>query len=162
MNKVRLKFVGSLALLLSTVGVLLAAGGQLNFLGNERPEHVKVAKEKDSGEEVKYSFYDDLKKRKTEVDNTPQLKPKTAAKLPQPKSDSSDKTRYLIQVGAFSYKKDAEKIRQQVKDLGYAVQISKGRKYLVQAGPFIGKGNTYSIESALKKQGLPTLVRRLK
>ncbi len=159
MNKVRLKFAGSLVLLLSTVGVLLAAGGQLNFLGNERPEEIDEIKVQSSGEQAKYSFYDELKKRKIEIDNASQYNAKPQEKS---KKNSNDKTRYVVQVGAFSYKKDADRIRLQVKTLGYPVQISKSNKYLVQVGPFVGKTKTYQIEKQLKGQGLPTLVRRLK
>ncbi len=165
MSKIQLKFIGSLVLLVSTAGVLLAIGGQLNFLGNKRPEQAPVVKAQDSGEKAKYSFYDELKRRKTEVDRVPRIVG-SETQVSGYGSRSGDITnpriRYMIQVGAFSYVKDANLIKARVRALGYPVQINKSHKYLVQVGPFIGKEKTYRIEGLLKDKGFPTLVRRLK
>lgn len=166
MNRTRLKFIGSIALMLSTVGVLLAAGGQLNFLGNARPEveatPVKTEK-KTSINSPKYSFYDELKKRKTEVDNARRQNNSSSSNDNQQQSNHSDNNyRYVVQVGAFNAQADADKIKQKVEGLGYPARVVKGgSKYLAQAGPFVGKKKAYSVEKRLKNQKFPTLVKRL-
>ncbi len=165
MSRVRLKFTGSIALVLSTIGILLATGGQLNFLGNTRPESAAtLPKSQTEINKPKYSFYDELKKRKIEVDN---MKNKagaqnTAAPSSDKKSDSSNFS-YVVQVGAFSKKADANVIKNKLEKLGYGARIVKGgRKLLVQTTPIKGKEKAFAIEKKLKKQNFPTLVKRLK
>lgn len=165
MNKVRLKFVGSVALVLSTIGVLLAVGGQLNFLGNTRPDSVAISpKKEEQKSKPKYSFYDELKKRKTEVDQAKKnTNPSAAANNNTAQTEAEQQYRYVVQVGAFSKQSDATIIKKKVEKLGYSVRIVKGsRKFLVQTGPFVGKRKAFSIEKELKNKKFPTLVKRLK
>lgn len=162
MNKTRLKFIGSLALVLTTAGVLLAVGGQLNFLGNQRPQAVAVAKTTKTGDnqQPKYSFYDELRRRKIEIENGKNL----AVSQQQKQADKPvGNYRYVVQVGAFVKEKDANKIKKKVEGLGYPARVVRGgTKYLAQAGPFVGKDKANSIEKRLKGQKLPTLIKRLK
>lgn len=163
MNKTRVKFAGSLALALSVVGVLMAFGGQLNFLGNKRDtlQASPTNKTVTAPKKPKYTFYDELKKRKTEVDkNSPgaSITPEEEAK-----ALIEESYRYVVQVGAFSKKNDANTVKKRVESLGFSVRITKsGTKYLVQAGPFNGKKKSVAAERRLKKQKLPTLLKRLK
>ncbi len=164
-NKTRLKFVGSLALVLSTAGVLFAVGGQLNFLGNKRP-HITVTKTSTpkSDKPPKYSFYNDLKRRKTEIENGQvRTVTGTASTSQQDETASSTKSyRYVVQVGAFSNDQDAGKVKRQVEGLGYPARVVKGgSKYLTQAGPFKGKKKAVTIEKHLKSKKFPTLIKRL-
>ncbi len=158
-NKTRLKFVGSLALVLSTAGVLLAVGGQLNFLGNKRPQvaATKMSAPK-STKQPKYSFYDELKRRKTEIENG---KVRTVTETEA--TPSTKNYRYVVQVGAFANARDAGKVKKQVEDLGYPARVVKGgSKYLAQAGPFKGKKKAVAIEKNLQGKKFPTLIKRLK
>lgn len=161
-NKTRLKFVGSAVLLLSTLGVLMAVLGQLNFIGNARPEPVALKKQdKTNKNKPKYSFYDELKKRKTEVDNhKPRAKEQTTRNN---QTKNTNTYRYVVQVGAFSKEADANRTKQKLLDLGYPARVVKGRrKYLAQVGPLDGKSKAYQTEKQLKSKKYPTLVKRLK
>lgn len=115
MNRTRLKFIGSAALLFTTLGVVLAVLGQLNFIGNARLEPIAVKKHQESKKnKPKYSFYDELKKRKTEIDNSkksPEIQPTNTNK-------NSSGNRYVVQVGAFSKKNDANRVKQKLQGLG--------------------------------------------
>ncbi len=163
MNKTRLKFIGSSALVISTLGVLLAILGQLDFIGNERAEPVAVAatKQKQSNEKKpKYSFYSELKKRKVEIGNQSTTVITTNNTN---KQQDDDKNRYVVQAGAFPKLSDANKVEKQLKDLGYAVRIVKaGSMHLVQVGPLTGKTLAKNIEQQLKGKRFPTLIKRLK
>ncbi len=160
MKRNRLKFAGSLALGLSTAGVLLAAGGQLNFLGNERPTHTPVRVKKVDTEKVKYTFYNDLKNRKARADETARSQSSTSAKT---NSQSAEKYyRYVVQVGAFSKAVDANRQKARAAQLGYPTRVVKASKYLVQVGPVTGKDKAYAVERQLKAKHFPTLVKRLK
>ncbi len=159
-----MKFTGSLALLLTVVGILLAIGGQLDFLGNERPQPAGKASAAGKPDEVnghkpKYSFYDELKKRKTELDNQRQ---QTVTQQNKAQQAQTEQYRYVVQVGAFRYEKDANIIKGKVSSLGYPVRIAKGSgKYLVQAGPFQGRAKADTAEKRLRGQKMDTLIKRL-
>lgn len=166
MNRTRLKFIGSIALVLSTLGVLLAVGGQLNFLGNARPDATLVKKPTvvEKGKGPKYSFYDELKKRKVEVDqqSIATIREDDSDKVAI-NADDNDTDRYIVQIGAFISESDAKRTQVKAENLGYPIRIIKrGRHYLVQIGPFNGKKLAYTTEKKLKKQKFPTLVKRLK
>lgn len=180
------KISGSIALLLTLAGVLLAVGGQFNFLGNERTPMVSQQPVQQNGEKPKYSFYDELKKRKTEIDGGAgaqaaaartmqtvrtipvknQSQNQTTDNSPASVTNTTDTVRYVVQVGAFSKQADAEKVKQQVVALGYAGRVVKGttggRKYLAQAGPLVGRDRANAAQRHLKNQGMPTLIKRLK
>ncbi|MGY0399295.1 MAG: SPOR domain-containing protein [Ostreibacterium sp.] len=168
MNKTRVKFIGTIVLALSVAGVLLAVGGQLNFLGNEKrldySKTIKTVRSAGSDTQPKYSFYNELKKRKVEIDNEEKL---ATSKIKTLKSTSTQKAtqnyQYVIQVGAFSQQSDANKIKSKVEKLGFPAKVIKShQKYLTQVGPFKSKEATFSVEERLKKNKLPTLVRQLK
>lgn len=162
MSKNQVKFGGSIALALSVVGVLLAVGGQLNFLGNKRQvlENNPQGKAITAANKPKYSFYDELKRRKTEIDDSKL----SAADKENPSKVLLEKNyRYVVQVGAFSYQNDANKVKRRVEGLGYPTRIVKTKtKYLTQAGPFRGKAKAIAIQKKLKKKRFPTLLKRLK
>lgn len=184
-NNKMIKISGSLALLLSVAGVLLAVGGQFNFLGNERLPTVKQQKVVQSENKPKYNFYDELKRRKAETDAA-NINATVARNLPQKNQDTTtqanskeikgsaentvnkttDSYQYVVQVGAFSKAVDAEKVKKRVIELGYPGRVvrgtSGGRKFLAQAGPFQGKEKARSIQEVLKNQSMPTLIKRLK
>lgn len=158
----RLKLSGSVALLLSVIGVLLAVGGQLDFIGQERPQTATATVKPQSVPDVsqpKYSFYEDLKKRKTELNEA--QKQQIAA---QTNTDPmAEVYRYMVQIGAFSRQTDADKIKQRAKAMGFSVKIVKGgSKYLVQTGPFRGKTAANTAEKTLQAAKFPTLIRRIK
>lgn len=174
-----IKISGSVALLLSLAGVLLAVGGQFNFLGNERTPTVMQKPTQRKGEKPKYSFYDELKKRKTEIDGSgaqaaasrtlqaAQKRPLNQDKVNR-KNDANhtDKVQYVVQVGAFTYEADARKVEKQVVSLGYTGRVVRGttggRKFLTQVGPLIGRQQADAAQRHLKNQGMPTLIKRLK
>lgn len=172
------KAAGSLALLLTVAGLLLAIGGQFDFLGNKRPEAVAItpAREYHLETKAKYTFYDELKRRKTEIDGsnaqaaasrTLQVgKPPVLSPSVKEQSQVGDQVQYVVQVGAFSRKVDAEKIKKQVVSMGYPGRVVRGvtggRKFLAQAGPLTGRASAVAAEQSLKGQGLPTLIKRLK
>lgn len=174
-----IKISGSIALLLTLIGVLLAVGGQFNFLGNERTPTVVQKPTQRSGEKPKYSFYDELKKRKTEIDGSGAQAAasrtfQTAQKPSKDKnnanknnaSDPMDTVQYVVQVGAFSKEADAKKVEQQVVSLGYPGRVVRGttggRKFLAQVGPLTGRQKANAVQRHLKNQGMPTLIKRLK
>ncbi len=108
-----IKFGGSIALALTVVGVLLSAGGQLDFLGSDEPQIVPPVithKEKKKDEETpKYSFYDELKKRKTELDNkykSSSVKPVLLAK--------STSNKFLVQAGPFKGRNHAVQVEKKL------------------------------------------------
>lgn len=157
----RLKFSGSIALLLSVIGVLLAAGGQLDFIGQERPQTATaIITPTSSGEQQpKYSFYEDLKKRKTALDD--KAKQQIAAQVNV--NPMTEEYNYMVQIGAFSHQSDANKVRQQAESLGFAARVVKGgTKYLTQTGPFRGKKAATAAEKKLQAAKLPMLIRRVK
>lgn len=172
------KIAGSLALLLTVTGLLLAIGGQFDFLGNKRPEAVAVQPVRDYNlaTKAKYTFYDELKRRKTEIDGsnaqaaasrTLQVEKKpvlTTADAEQ--AQVSDQVQYVVQVGAFSRQADAEKVKNKVVSMGYSGRVVRGvtggRKFLAQAGPVMGWESAVATEQSLKAQGLPTLIKRVK
>lgn len=153
-----IKFGGSIALALTVVGVLLSAGGQLDFLGSDEPQIVPPVithKEKKKDEETpKYSFYDELKKRKTELDN--KYKSSSVKNVV-----GSDNNKYVVQVGAFRIKADAEKVKGEIASLGYPVLLAKStsNKFLVQAGPFKGRNHAVQVEKKLIRQKFDTLIK---
>lgn len=163
---IAIKFSGSLALLLTIAGVLLALGGQLDFLGNERTQPAQpIAPKNNVGtddKQPKYSFYDELKKRKGELDNQQTVTNNQPAKK-KPETKTSNVYRYVVQVGAFRYEKDAKIVQRRVDNLGYPSRLAKGtRKFLVQAGPFDGMQNARQAEKRLRGQKMDTLIKRLK
>lgn len=162
----QVKFLGSVVLLLSVAGVLLAVGGQLNFIGQERPQTAKTAVQpasSGSGKQPKYSFYEDLKNRKTELDKTEKQHSIAQKSLTENTSQDSGTTLYWVQIGAFSKEKDASKIKNQAEMLGFAARVAKGgSKYLAQAGPFSGKKAASIAQKQLRKAKFPTLIKRVK
>lgn len=161
MNKTRLKFVGSAALIISTLGILLAILGQLDFIGSERSETMAVQKQqKIDSTKPKYSFYNELKKRKVEVDDK---KGTVTNRSITTSKDKDEYYQYVVQAGALSQKADAERVKQSLVKLGYTVRIVKsGRKHLVQVGPLSGKRAAITTERDLKSKSYPTLIKRLK
>ncbi len=161
MNKTRLKFVGSAALIISTLGILLAILGQLDFIGSERSETVAVTKQqKTDDNKPKYSFYDELKKRKVEVD---EKKGTVTNRSISTSKDKDEYYRYVVQAGALSQKADAERVKQTLVKLGYTVRIvQSGSKHLVQVGPLQGKRLAITTEKELKSKNYPTLIKRLR
>lgn len=158
------KFCGSVVLLLTITGILMAIGGQLEFLGNERKQTAQAQsptkKREDNTQKPKYSFYDELKKRKTELEQNRRIN--AAAGINSAESPS-DNYQYVIQVGAFSKRADAKKVMKKVESLGYQARVVKpAKKYLTQAGPFQGKNNAQQVEKRLRNQKMDTLIRRLK
>lgn len=174
------KFSGSLSLLFTIVGVLFAIVGQLNFLGNER-QSIEVVKKSvqpagfveapiiKESKKPKYSFYDELKKRKTELgigDKGVSRAFRHTASTSEGDSNEDNTneggTGYVVQVGAFKKSSDAQKIKKKVESLGYSVRIVPLRdKYLTQAGPFKGLRNAKKAERRLRGQRLDTLIKRL-
>ncbi len=132
MNKTRLKFIGSAALIITTLGILLAILGQLDFIGSERSETVAVKNQKKSDDKPKYSFYDELKKRKVEVDDK---KGTVTNRSITVSKDKDEYDQYVVQAGALSQ---------------------------VQVGPLSGKRLAISTEKSLKSKNYPTLIKRLK
>ncbi len=160
MNKTRLKFIGSAALIITTLGILLAILGQLDFIGSERSEAVAVKNLKKSDDKPKYSFYDELKKRKVEVDDK---KGTVTNRSITTSKDKGEYYQYVVQAGALSQKADAERVKQSLVKLGYTVRIVKsGRKHLVQVGPLQGKRLANSTQRDLRSKQYPTLIKRLK
>lgn len=161
------KFTGSIALLLTVSGILLAVGGQLDFLGNERIQTVAtapVATTIPDSQKPKYSFYDQLKKRTTEVNQNTSLVPQQeVAANDSGTNDDSDSRNYVVQVGAYANSRDANKVKKKLESLGYPARVEKpNSKYLVQAGPFTGIKKARAIEKRLNNQQMETLVKRLK
>ncbi|PID65930.1 MAG: hypothetical protein CR975_05410 [Gammaproteobacteria bacterium] len=157
MNKTRLKFIGSAALVMTTLGVLLAILGQLDFIGNPRPENVSVKKQQpiSNNNRPKYSFYDELKKRKVELDNQRNLSTVETKK-------QNNHYYYVVQVGALSKQADANKQKKTLESLGYSVRILQTkRKYLIQVGPLKGKQLAIETEKTLKSKKYQTLIKRL-
>lgn len=157
----RLKLSGSIALLLSVLGVLLAVGGQLDFIGQERPQTATaiITPKSADGLQPKYSFYEDLKKRKTELDDAAKQQIAAQANV----NPTTEEYHYMVQIGAFSRQSDANKVKQQAESLGFAARVVKGgSKYLTQAGPFRGKKAAKAAEKTLQAAKLPTLIKRIK
>ncbi len=154
------KFVGSAALIISTLGILLAILGQLDFIGSERSETMAVKKQQKANTKPKYSFYDELKKRKVEVD---EKKGTVTNRSITTSKDKDEYYRYVVQAGALSQKADAERVKQSLTKLGYTVRIvQSGSKHLVQVGPLQGKNLAITTERELKSKNYPTLIKRLK
>lgn len=164
MNKTRLKFAGTLALALSTTGLIFAALGQLNVLGNERPATAAPSTaQKNNDSRPKYTFYEDLKRRKTEVDASGKVITQRVEPTLSTEKNTDNNYRYVVQVGAFNRQTDADKVVKRVSNLGYPARVvQRGSKYLAQAGPFTGKQKSLSAQKVLKQKQFPTLLKRLK
>ena len=160
-NKIRLKFAGYLALVMTMMGLFLAAGGQLNFFGNARSGTVVTTSEKKIDlNKPKYSFYDELKKRKIEIDNAKQEQFSASTKS---KKQKGAQRHYVVQIGAFLKKMDANLAQKKAERFGYATRIIKaGSRFLLQTGPYVGKEKAFDIEKQLKVHGFDTLVKPLK
>ncbi len=159
MNKTHLKFSGYLLLSLTTLGVLLAVLGQLDFIGTDRPEKVVIHTQSENSDknDIKYSFYEDLKNRKVEIDSEKTI---TDNKIT---SADTEKLHYVVQTGAFSDRVDASNVKTSLEKLGYKVRIEKvGQKHLVQVGPLKGKKLAEQIETKLKSKNYPTLIKQLR
>lgn len=166
MKKILLvKILGSIALATSLLGIFVAVGGNLNLFNQNRTPIKPLASEKknnsDNSNQPKYSFYDELKQRKTELEQTQQATEEGGQASKQVSSDNNEDSRlYLIQVGAFRDKSDAETVENKLKKLGYKTQIRKPNSmFLVQTGPYKGKNLAKSTEQKLTKQKFPTLIK---
>ncbi|WP_218110588.1 SPOR domain-containing protein [Ostreibacterium oceani] len=164
----RIKFLGMFTLVLTMAGVLLSIAGQLDFIGQSRVEMTQhnTNQRRTDDEPPKYSFYQALKARKVELERAQQAQENTASETTPvnqtSESQSDDKYRYVVQVGAFNQQSDADKVKAQVERLGLPARVVKrGTKYLTQAGPFAGKQKAQTIEATLKSQKFPTLIKRL-
>ncbi len=165
MKKILLiKVLGSVALITSLLGIFIAISGNLNLFGQQRtPIKPLIKTEKDgggnNGNKPKYSFYNELKQRKTELDSNANANSQPAAQNNQ-RTPANDSRLYVVQVGAYSQKSDAEKTASKVSKLGYKSRVVKPRGMdLVQAGPFKGRALADSQEKKLKAASFPTLIK---
>ncbi len=163
MNKIlKIKLIGSLVLGVTLFGILLAVGGQLNFLGQERNKDIEFDEKnyKTDNNKPKYTFYDELKQRKLEVQSEVSEKFYANSEAVKKKNKENENKKYVIQVGAFKSDVDAYKVKKQVEKLGYEARvINSGSRFLTQAGPLKGRKKAKQIELRLKKQKFPTLLK---
>ncbi len=180
------KFAGSLSLLFTMAGVLLAVGGQLNVIGSSRQpiqatrQPLQAARQSlnagrqpaqamrnavkspripplvDEEEDPKYDFYDELQRRKTELGIGNPGYRRVSS------TTAGSVNHYVVQVGAFRRQSDANKVAKRIRTLGFKARIIKGkRKFLTQAGPFSGMSEAKRAERRLRTQRLDTLIKRL-
>lgn len=156
------KILGSIALAMTLLGIFVAIGGNLNLFNQHRTpiKPMQSTEQSSSGNKPKYSFYDELKQRKTALEE--KQEEAVAENNGETKQEDSDDNRlYLVQVGAFRDKGDAETVVAKLKKLGYQSKIVKpNNMHLVQTGPFKGKLLANSMEEKLKKDNFPTLIKR--
>ena len=65
---------------------------------------------------------------------------------------------YRVQVGAFSSRANAERVVNQLKELGYEAIISSGPPYRVQTGAFASRDNAVRLGEELKAKGFEVAV----
>lgn len=169
-----IKFAGSLALLLTVLGLLAAVFGQLGYGGgqSDTPLDSSITHSQpvtaSTADKPKYSFYEQLKKRERQqrldeagVDTATTTVNNTDYSTV---SAAQDVRRYVVQVGAYARENDANKIKTKLESLGYParIELSSNKRYLVQAGPFQGKDKSLAIEKRLRQQKMDTLLKLVK
>jgi len=89
--------------------------------------------------------------------------PSPAAQAPAqpqsvPEQASGQGALYRVQVGAFSSRANAERVVNQLKELGYEAIISSGPPYRVQTGAFASRDNAVRLGEELKAKGFEVAV----
>lgn len=99
--------------------------------------------------EPKYTFYNELKKRSDEVQAELKEKIEKADKA------SIKGEHYRIQIGAFSDKDTADRLRAKMILRDYPVQMIKdGPLYLVQLGPYAEREQAMEVQKRLPREGI--------
>ncbi len=141
------KILGSILLAVTVVAVLVAVGGQFNFIGQKRLDiktGSQVSNEAANSEKPKYNFYNELSTRKSQL--TAQQRRDSLKNI-----ENSKKT-YLIKVGAFKNKVQANKRKDKIIKLGYKSTVKKqGKYYSVRLIKVKGLRKAHKIQAELKK-----------
>ncbi len=102
---------------------------------------------------------DRVKPIPTPVDKTlAQVKQQAQAKTKAANKPANEKS-WMLQVGSFSSRKNADKYRDELRKKGYSAQVivetSKGKTiYTVRIGPDLSKQRMEKLRKKLKKQGI--------
>ena len=108
---------------------------------------------------ARYPFTERLKQRAAEVEKEQALK----IQRNQEGARNIKGTNYRIQVGSYSNKKDADKMRNNMTLLNYPVHIViSGNQHIVQLGPYTDREEALNIEKRLKKNGYEAVLKTYK
>ena len=108
---------------------------------------------------TKYPFTEQLRQRKAEVEREQSLK----IEKNQQQAVNIKGTNYRIQVGSFSDKSSADKMRANMILLDYPVHIViSGNQNIVQVGPYTDRDEALSVEKRLKKNGYEPVLKTYK
>ena len=106
--------------------------------------------------QAKYSFYDELKKRNSEVQAEVAAKTRALENTPAAKG-----TYYRVQVGAFKEEEQADLLRARLILRDYPVTVLRSDNYhLVQVGPYQDREEARKVEESLKKSGFKVLLKK--
>lgn len=106
--------------------------------------------------QAKYSFYDELKKRNSEVQAEVEAKSRA-----MDKADVGKGTYYRVQVGAFKEQEQADRLRARLILRDYPVTILRSDNFhLVQVGPYQNREEAQKVEESLKKSGFKVLLKK--
>ncbi|WP_172460843.1 SPOR domain-containing protein [Suttonella ornithocola] len=109
-----------------------------------------VTSQSQAPSQPKYRFYDELKKRNAEVQKELQQKMQEESKTSNIKGRN-----YRIQIGAFSEKESADRIRARMILRDYPVEIiNNGKLYLVQIGPYVDRAEAVKVQKRIEREGI--------
>lgn len=145
-------------IMLSVIGVVVLIFYKLS-VGDEaeaRKRPPPPAAPQTTQRQAKYSFYDELKKRNSEVQAEVEAKSRA-----MDKADVGKGTYYRVQVGAFKEQEQADRLRARLILRDYPVTILRSDNFhLVQVGPYQNREEAQKVEESLKKSGFKVLLKK--
>lgn len=116
----------------------------------------QTPRQADNAHRAKYSFYDQLKKRNSEVQAEVAAKTQALDNAPAVKG-----TYYRVQVGAFKEADQADRLRARLILRDYPVTILQSNNFhLVQVGPYQDREEAQKAEQSLKQSGFKVLLKK--
>lgn len=130
--------------------------GSHNATAGQRPSTAIAPAKRDPSSvavKPKYDFYNDLAKRRDEVQVELDKKIKAVQNV------KVNGKNYRIQIGAFQDKASADRLRARMILRDYPVQIvNNGSLYLVQVGPYIKREEAEAIQKRIQREGIKDVV----
>lgn len=159
------RFLGGM-IMLSIIAVVVFAFYKLSVSDEaETPKPPRVAQQAPPQpapqtatprQQAKYSFYDELKKRNSEVQAEVEAKSRALDNTTATKG-----TYYRVQVGAFKEQEQADRLRARLILRDYPVTILRSDNFhLVQVGPYQSREEAQKAEESLKKSGFKVLLKK--
>ena len=117
--------------------------------------------------EQKFNFYTILPELEVLIPESETRPPEVKTTTSSTSSDSKDATLYVLQVGSFQNKDDAEKLKANLAFLGMQadiqkVVVNKQSWHRVRTGPYHDKKQLYQSQKLLKKNDIPAIPMELK